>query len=207
MNSLFENILAARRSPGVDTWMPFIIVAVIIVFNVVRAIVSYLKSASEKTNADRNERRPVPPAKFRKAGRDTSSDKNYKTLEQLRAERIAQIRSAFGIPTPPNERKLVSPPARPVQPPPPVPLPPLRQQFVKKQAPQYKHSRPVVLHDKNYDKTSEDTNVVKTGQQTASHHSQANAGKVFDFFFHSQQDLQKAILYQEILGKPLALRD
>ena len=204
MNSLFENILAARRKPGVDTWMPFIIIAVIIVFNVVRAIVGAVKSASEKMNTDRNEHRPVQPAKFRKISGHASPDKNYKTLEQIRAERMEQIRSAFGIPTPPNERKLVSappPPAPPVQPPPP------RQQFVKKQTPQYKHSRPVVLYDKNYEKMPEDTNAVKTGQRTASHHSQANAGKVFDFFFHSQQDLQKAILYQEILAKPLALRD
>jgi hypothetical protein len=201
MNSLFETILAARRSPGVDTWMPFIIIAVIIVFNVVRAIVSNIKSVSEKTNADRSKRRPVP---FRKTGGYVSSDKNYKTLEQLREERIAQIRSAFGIPTPPSERKLVSPPPPPA--PPAQPTPP-RQQFVKKQVPQYKRIRPAVRHDENYDKASEAPNAVKTGQQTASHHSQADAGKVFDFFFHSQQDLQKAILYQEIIGKPLALRN
>jgi hypothetical protein len=206
MNSLFETILAARpgRKPGIDTWMPFIIIAVIIVFNVVRAIVSNIKSASEKTNTGRNERRPVQPAQFRKTSQYVSSDKNYKTLEQLREERIAQIRAAFGIPTPPNERKLVSPPPPPA--PPAQPTPP-RQQFVKKQAPQYKHIRPAVRHDENYDKASEAPNAVKTGQQTASHHSQADAGKVFDFFFHSQQDLQKAILYQEIIGKPLALRN
>jgi hypothetical protein len=191
---LFTNLLAARDD---SPWVQLIIVAVIIGFSILKAIARKIKAMAEQ-KSNQNEYSPTP-SKPKK--RYVAADGSYKTLEQLREERIAQIRAAFGIPEPP-----VEPPPVVVETPqvvekneesaaiihrPKVKKPPAR--FVP--PPQEAYVEPV-------------SSKIPAEEHKARIPSSPPAGKtVYERLFSSRQDLRNAILYQEILGKPLALRD
>jgi hypothetical protein len=186
MYSLFENLLAARDD---NAWVQFIIIAVIIGFSVLKTIVRSIKAAAEqKSGQSKYSPTPAKPKK-----RYVAADGSYKTLEQLREERITQIRAAFGIPQPPAEQepaaaetlqiaeKIEKPPA------PPAPEP---QKVYAEPAPSKVPAS----------KIGSKPTKVSTDKQTVSE-------TVYQLPFSAPQDLRTAILYYEILGKPLALRD
>jgi len=181
MYSLFENLLAARDD---NAWVQFIIIAVIIGFSVLKTIVRSIKAAAEqKTGQSKYSPTPAKPKK-----RYVAADGSYKTLEQLREERITQIRAAFGIPQPPAEQRYV--PAKTLQiaekiEKPPAPPAPEPQKTGAEPAPSKIHA----------------------AKKTHAPALASSGETVHKLLFSSPSDLRKAILYQEILGKPLALRD
>jgi cytoskeletal protein RodZ len=191
---LFTNLLAARDD---DPLIQLIIVAVIIVFGIVKTIFRSVKATMEqKSEESKDSSTPSKPKK-----RYVAADSSYKTLEQLREEKIAQIRAAFGIPAPPAE-----PPPVVVEAPQVVerierPIPVIQRPKVKKPPahfvppPQETYAEPAPLQ-------------ISAEEHKAHIPSSPPASKtVYELFFFSRQDLRNAILYQEILGKPLALRD
>ncbi len=194
MYSLFENLLAARDD---NAWVQFIIIAVIIGFSVLKTIVRSIKAAAEqKSGQSKYSPTPAKPKK-----RYVAADGSYKTLEQLREERIAQIRAAFGIPQPPAEQRYVlaeTPQiadlgelsrAEKIEKPPAPPAP----------EPQKVYAEPAPSKVPASKIGSKPTKV-STDKQTVSE-------TVYQLPFSAPQDLRTAILYYEILGKPLALRD
>ncbi|MGB8226806.1 MAG: hypothetical protein WCE45_08110, partial [Sedimentisphaerales bacterium] len=100
MYSLFKNLLAARDE---GAWIQIVIVAVIIGFGIIKSIIRSAKAMTkEKSDESEDEARPKP-AKPKK--RYIDADDGFKTLEQLRAEKIKQIRAAYGIPEPPIQKE------------------------------------------------------------------------------------------------------
>ena len=198
MYSLFENLLAAKDD---SPWVQLIIVAVIIGFSVLKAIARKIKAMAEQ-KSDQNEYSPTP-AKPKK--RYVATDGSYKTLEQLREERIAQIRAAFGIPQPPDEL--------PAEPPPIVVETPQVVEKIERPAAviqRPKVRKPPVHSAPPLQEAYAEPVPSKTPAEENKAHipSLPPAGKtVYELLFSSRQDLRNAVLYQEILGKPLALRD
>ncbi len=192
MYSLFENLLAASDK-DVEVWIQFIVVAIIIVFGILKAIARRIKAMREQKSAQSESEYKPPPAKPRK--RYVAADGSYKTLEQLRQERIAQIRAAFGIPQP-------QPPSRPqpvtVETPQVADLGELgRAEKIEKPPapPPVPEPQPVPSKIAADRKKAHIPTAVPTGE------------RVHKLLFSSPGDLRNAVLYQEILGKPLALRD
>ena len=194
MHSLFGNILAARGT-NIDKWVPFLIVAFVIVVNIIKVIARGIKSMSQQDGI-KNE-----PVRQKKTTRYASADRSYKTLEQLRDEKISQIRAIFGIQTPPEEYEeeiYLAPSPPPI----PEPSPQSRPRSVHKHKPILKHA--AVPQSKNIHTAS---NAYTLPNDSPISVSQKTSDDVYDFHFSSPQDLRKAILYQEILGKPVSLRD
>ena len=90
MNFLFNNLLAKA-----DSWIPLLIIGGVIVVNIMKAIANNAKSAGQlqekPEKADYN--KPDRESEGRQT-RHFSADNSYKTLEQMQAERAAQIRQA-----------------------------------------------------------------------------------------------------------------
>ncbi len=186
---LFNNVLAARDNGG---WIEAVIIAVIVGFSIIRAIYRSIKAASEQqTGRDESRQKPARPKKSYITG-----DESFKTLEQLREEKIVQIRAAFGIPQPPAEHKPVAaaaaarPAVRKTE------KPIHRQPKIKKHlAPSQKQAA-----------YAEPFNQAR-GRPKPPKVPAAADETIHKLLFSSPQDLRNAIIYQEILGKPLALRD
>ena len=195
---LFTNLFAATDD---SPWVQLIIVAVIIVFGIVKTIFRNIKATMEqKSEENKDSSTPSKPKK-----RYVADDGSYKTLEQLREEKIAQIRAAFGIPEPADELPAEPPPIiveRPQvvekieRPAAIIQRPKVKKPFVYfEPPPQEAYTEPV-------------SSKISTEEHKAHIPSLPPAGKtVYERLFSSRQDLRNAILYQEILGKPLALRD
>jgi cytoskeletal protein RodZ len=190
---LFKNLLAARDD---SPWVQLIIIVVIVGFSILKAIARKIKATAEQ-KSDQNEYSPAP-SKPKK--RYVAADSSYKTLEQLREEKIAQIRAAFGIPQPPDE------PASAVAETPQVeriekPIPITGRQKVKRPAAHF-----VPLPQEAY--TEHSSSKISAEEHKAHIPSSPPTDKtIYELLFSSRQELRNAILYQEILGKPLALRD
>jgi hypothetical protein len=199
MYSLFKNLLAARDE---GAWIQFIIVVVIIGVGIIKAIIRSVKATTEEKSYE-SEDEPTPkPAKPKK--RYIDADDGFKTLEQLREEKIAQIRAAYGIPEPPirKEPETISV-EEPL--PPPVPEP----QYIP---PPQSIERPV--YRPRPQKPAVDTSTTAASSKISAGKSKAHIPasqsaieSIHKQLFSSPDDLRNAILYQEILGKPLALRD
>src|SRR4030042_32888 len=112
MFSLFEDLLAARNKPKDGDWIEFVVIIAIIGFSIIktlfRAKSAVFERKPERDDGSSPKAQPVP--------KRYASNSEYKTIQQIRDEKRAQIRAAFGIPTPPEERKLVSTPPAPPRP-------------------------------------------------------------------------------------------
>ena len=102
--------------------------------------------------------------------------------------------------TPPEEEIYIAPSPTPVLEPAPQPRP------VHKHKPILKHAA-VPQHFAKSENIHTASNAYALPNDSSVSVSQKISDDVYDFYFSSPQDLRKAILYQEILGKPLALRD
>jgi hypothetical protein len=195
---LFTNLLAVRDD---DPWIQLIIVAVIIVFGIVKTIFRSIKATIEqKPDESKDSSTPSKPKK-----RYVAADGSYKTLEQLREEKIAQIRAAFGIPQPPAEPS-VEPPPIVVERPQVVetigkPIPVIHRPGTKKPSAYFEPQPQKVYAEPAPSKISDEEHKAPTPSMLPADKT------VYELLFSSRQDLRNAILYQEILGKPLALRD
>jgi hypothetical protein len=180
MYSLFENLLAAK-GPKPEDLIQIIVVAVIIGFSILKTIARGIKANTEQKSGQ-SEYNPPTPAKPKK--RYVDANGGYKTLEQLREERIAQIRAAFGIPEPPGEQEIAAAEA-----------PQVVEKIEKPPAPepQKVYAEPAPSKVSAIKKTH--ASAVVSSRET-----------VHKLLFSSTADLRNAVLYQEILGKPLALR-
>ena len=200
MFSLLENLLAARRRPKEGAWIEFAIIAAIIGFSIIKTFLR-ARSAASKKEPEETVSRPKPrPA----AGR-YKSDNSYKTLQQLREERKSQIRAAFGIPTPPGKEK---PAAKP------LPAPPQPAKKIEKPVRHAKAVRPSAdfapVPQKVYAETLPSRISAKRISKKQPHvpvSSRTDTDDAYQPLFSSPQDLRTAILYYEILGKPVSLRD
>lgn len=206
MYPVFENLLA---KVNIEEFVPILIFAAVIVVNVVKAI------AQRKENKESKQ-----PLRQNKTGRYLSSENDFKTMEQLREERIEQIRKTFGITTPQRERKLVTPPPAPRS----IPKPVVHRPVIQKPVQQH-----IVQPQKVYTQSNArienpqmriDANAAVARPANKVHHKKmaekpamileeitTETADSRDMLFSSPQDLRKAILYQEILGKPLSLRE
>jgi hypothetical protein len=203
MYSLFENLLAARVKPGDEFWVQFIVIAAIVGFSIIKAIVRGVKTMAEQKPRQEDEEKPQRPLTGGR-GKYVDARGDYKTLEQLRAEKITQIRAAFGIPEPPPvmAEQIQSEPLpeqrpvyRPVvkRPPP----PPKSTAYEEKEI--VEPARPMISKKKIYPDHSMDKKHITPPAPPA---------ETRGILIHlgSPQDLRSAILYQEILGPPIALR-
>ncbi len=126
---IFKNLLAQKPKPDSDVWIQLIIVAVIIGMGIIKAIIRGVKTMMEQ-KSDASEEDEQTPISDRPKKRYVDDSGGFKTLEQLREERIQQIRAAYGIPEPPIQKEpqtiAVEEPLRPAAPepqyiPPPMP--------------------------------------------------------------------------------------
>jgi hypothetical protein len=178
---LFKNLLAAKDE---EVWGQLIIVAIVIAFGILKAIGRKIKSMAEQKSGQSEYSPASAPAKPKK--RYVAADGSYKTLEQLREERIAQIRAAFGIPEPPTEQQSV-----------PAEAPLIAEKIEKPPAPEPQK----VYAEPASPKIPAERKKVHVPASTPTEET------VYKLLFSSPGDLRNAVLYQEILGKPLALRD
>lgn len=189
MNFLFKNLLAARGSDE-SVWIQIIIVAVIIGVGIIKAIIRNAKTMMEqKSGESEDELTPISDRPKKRYADDDS----FKTLEQLREERIEQIRVTYGIPEPPTQKE---PQTISIEEP---------IQEVASAAIERPIRRPKpVAHTSTATAPSK---IPAEKSKTHIHSQQPALESVQKLFFSSPDDLRNAIIYQEILGKPLALRD
>ena len=190
--------LAARSKPKEGAWIQFVVIAAFIGFSVIKTFLR-AKSAASEQKSEQSDSSPKP----RPVPKRYASDGGYKTIQQIRDEKRAQIRAAFGIPTPPGERKLVSTPPAPPQPVKQIEKPVQRAKIARLSTdfasmPQevYAEAMPSKISAKQVSK-----------QLRVSAPSQTDSDDTHKLLFSSPQDLRTAILYYEILGKPVSLRD
>jgi FtsZ-interacting cell division protein ZipA len=225
MKLFFENILAAKHNFD-ENLIQFLIIAAIVVFGILKTIAGAIKSAWQQQNFDKN----YKPANNGKASKYIDSPDDFKTMEQLRDEKIAQIRTTFGIPSPKpplmqpeefgehqDEEEIYVAPV-----PPPVP----QKKYIKKPQPRGVSSSPRT--DAYFNEMLKDVGIYPTisepemaplskhyeqPQRPAAKHKQPSTPSKpqmpasVNAVFSSADDLRKAVLYQEILGKPVSLRD
>ena len=193
------NLLAAK-GPDENVWVQIIVMAAIIGFGILRKIVSNAKATTEQEPQQNDEEEHQPQQLNKTTVKRTSgTDDEYKTLEHLREERIAQIREAFGIPEPP---KQVAP--RQVESRPMPQQRPVHRPVVKRPSPLPKSTASVEME---YAKPAEPKAAPAHSRDKKQKHITPPT-KTGDILIHlvSPQDLRSAILYQEILGPPVALR-
>jgi len=190
--SLIKNLLP--RGSDENVWVQFIIIAAVVGFGILKKIIGDAKTAMEQKPRQNDEEEHQPQQLNKTTIKRTSgTGDEYKTLEQLRQEKIAQIRAAFGIPEPPKQ----------------VPLRRVESRPIPQQGPVH---RPVVKRPPPLPKA--ETEYIKPAEPKAPPaHSRdkkhiTQPAETSDILIHlrSPQDLRSAILYQEILGPPVALR-
>lgn len=179
MNSLLKNLLAAKDGG----WEQLIILVIIVGAAVIKKIFSSLKAYAEQQSEQQKQQpgeKPKPPPVPGKHGKYTYDRSAFKTLEQLREEKIAQIRAAYGIPQP--QQPVIEEPV-------PVYVP---KKITKKhaEAAQAEYLKQEIISQQIKAKTA----------------AQAEQPREMLIRLSSPADLRSAILYQEILSPPLALR-
>jgi hypothetical protein len=179
MFSLFENLIAARSKPKGDDWIQFVVIIAIIGFSVIKTFIRAKSAAFKRQPEQDDDSSPKPPVPKKYA-----SDGGYKTLQQLRDEKRAQIRAAFGIPTPLEDKKLISTLSEPPR-------------LVKK-------TEKPLYHAKTARPSAKEVSKKPSGVSAP---LQTEADDTYKLLFSSPQDLRTAVLYYEILGKPVSLRD
>ncbi|HBG25781.1 MAG: hypothetical protein A2Y10_02195 [Planctomycetes bacterium GWF2_41_51] len=222
MTELMKNLIAAKDGGG---WEQLIILAVVFGFAILKKIFSVMKEHAERQTEQQrplqqHKPRPSQPASARKK----YANSEFKTIEQLRQEKIAQIRAAYGIPKPvklthenvreesqrdemrreeSRQTEFRREEERPEEPwkieqkqmePPPIYVPKKKKKSVQTQTayrPEYSRQEIAPLFQEVKTKAAPETKEQR--------HRLVNLSSV--------EDLRSAILYQEILGKPLALRD
>ncbi|MFA5291799.1 MAG: hypothetical protein WC496_02045 [Phycisphaerae bacterium] len=217
MYSLFENILApleaghlwwssgdlsalpltglAAGKPGNEVWIQFVVIAAIVGFSILKAIVrgiSGAKTMAEQKPRQNEEKHQRPVSLTGGRGKYVPARGDYKTIEQLRAEKITQIRAAFGIPEPPPimAEKVESEP---------VPV----QRLVRRA--EVKRPKPVPQQNMTAAETPSASHISHAKQPVKSGKQTSETGNIL-IHLNSPQDLRSAILYQEILGPPVSMR-
>ncbi|MEN6385806.1 MAG: hypothetical protein ABFD79_11505 [Phycisphaerales bacterium] len=213
MNNLFQNIIAVKD----DNWVQLLIFVVIFGIAILKKIFSGLKTYVEEQNRQAQEGSKQYTQAAKKT-RHVYADDAFKTIEQMRDEKIAQIRAAYGIPEPkkapeiplyeepePEELKPAGQQIRPE----PMLAQPIREQMFSppvQQEPVY--TPPPVYRPKIKKKSQQRQRVEsKAAEHTAKPKEQTKPVYEMIIKLSNPEDLRNAILYQEILGKPLALRD
>jgi hypothetical protein len=195
------NLLAAK-GPDENIWVQVIFMAVVIGFGILKKIISGAKTAMKEKPRQNDEEEHQPQQLNKTTTKRTSAGTadEYKTLEQLREERVAQIRAAFGIPEPPKQAAARQVESRPI----PLQQRPVHRPVVKRPPPLPKSSASVEME---YAKPAEPKAAPAHSRDKKQKHitPPAETSNVL-IRLASPQDLRSAILYQEILGPPVALR-
>jgi FtsZ-interacting cell division protein ZipA len=211
MSNLIQNILASKN----EGWEQLIILLIVFGIAIIKKIFSSIKSYSENQSHQYEEEQEHETSAHPK---HIYSKEDFKTIEQIRDERKAKIRQRYGIPKPtkpmPQAYSEPEPEPEPLEeqairehmfeapPPPPVYVPPVHR---PKKKPPVQMPQEVIQQHPAYAQPQTQTPLAEHGKK-AKH----EAKEVVDnrlIRLSSPQDLRAAILYQEILGKPLALRD
>ncbi|OQA02221.1 MAG: hypothetical protein BWY69_01166 [Planctomycetes bacterium ADurb.Bin401] len=217
-----KNLIAAKNGEG---WEQLIIIAVVFGFAILKKLFSALKEYSEKQQTQQQPRREetARPAAARKR---YYADSEFKTIEQLREEKIAQIRAAYGIPEPVKhipkrvQEEIEREKARQQE----LRSEEIRQEELRRQDIRSEEIRreqemrieppPIHIPAKKKKKAFQPQTVQPTEylrHETAPPHKAKRTVESKEYeqiiSFESPRDLRSAILYQEILGKPLALRE
>lgn len=202
MDFLFENLLAQKPKPDGEFWIQLIVIAVIVGTAIIKSIVSRIKATMEQT--EENEEDEQTPISDRPKKRYVDDDGSFKTIEQLRAEKIKQIRAAYGIPEPPTQQEPQTVTVEePLQPPAPEPQYIPQPAPIERPAGHPKPQKPVMFT------AAAEVPAKSLAAKSKAHVSAPRpAGETIDkLLFSSPDDLRNAVIYQEILGKPLALRN
>ncbi|MBU1260194.1 MAG: hypothetical protein KJ757_01070 [Planctomycetes bacterium] len=176
LNALSLTGLAARGSDG-NVWVQIIVIAAIIGFGILKKITRDAKAATQQKPRQNDEEEHQP----QRLNKTSGTGDDFKTLEQIRQEKIAQIRAAFGIPSPPRQTAPRQVESRPTYQQRPVHRP------VVKRPPPMPKTPPPHGRDKKHTVQPQETEDILIK-------------------LSSPQDLRSAILYQEILGPPVGLR-
>jgi hypothetical protein len=219
MNVEIQNVLA--RNEGWQQLIPIVVVvALAILKKVFSAVKDYSEQHRDASDADDSAYEEKPEHKQSYHATHTYDKDAFKTIEQIRNEKAAAIRARYGIPEPrkappapmePEPEMVEQIPAEPIRErmftPPPVPRKPVYIPPVPKKKP---ITPPPSQQENVYHPAYAQPQAKPSApQMKKSKHPEAAAETHNDTLisFASPQDLRAAILYQEILGKPLALRD
>jgi len=181
MLSLIKNMLAARN----NGWEQLIFIIIVFAVPVLKGIFSGLKNMSSQTASNKDKNKEEPPQQKpanRKHVKYTYEHGAFKTIEQLREEKIAQIRAVYGIPEP----QTVETP----------------QTEIPEYVPKIPDKKAVYAAKQNIKKTE-----IHQPNHTKAKHIESDVHPS-ETLIHlsSRQDLRSAILYQEILGPPVSMR-
>lgn len=212
MNIPIQYILAKGEG-----WEQLIFLAVVFGLAILKKIFSVIKDYSEQQSdqpAEDDSTYEKPPQHKLGYHATHTYDKNaFKTIEQIRDERAAAIRARYGIPEPgqasPAPMELEPPMAEPIanEPigeqmfsPPPIPPKPV---YVP---PKPKKHRPAAPPPRQPEYVQHPAYVQKPHRQPEKIQDAKPQENIL-ISLSSPDDLRAAILYQEILGKPAALRN
>jgi hypothetical protein len=215
MNIPIQYVLA--KSEG---WEQLIILAVVFGFAILKKIFSAIKEHSASSDDSDSTVYEEPPEHKPAYHATHTYDKDaFKTIEQIRDERAAAIRARYGIPEPGRPKPQIPMADEP----PPLEEEPIREHMFEPPpvhrepppvyAPPIPRKRPVApprLPEDVQPAAYVMSAAMQSVPQAKKHKHTEHAAEVqSDMLIHlsSPQDLRAAILYQEILGKPLALRD
>jgi len=211
MFSLLKNLLASRN----DGWEQLVILVIIVGGAILKKIFSAIhdysqdKKTEQKDDDDKQKKQQEWSAAVRRKNSNYGNDV-FKTIQQIRDEKVAEIRKAYGI----SEPKVTPEPELLEQEP--VRLEPEHTQFaeysMQMSRPKPEPKPAYIPPKKTFKKPVEVTK--PQFPPVNEKHKPTTAAKVVKNYSHgtlihlsSQEDLRSAILYQEILGKPLALRE
>ncbi|GEM_PF-1981194 len=214
MNIEIQYVLA--RNEG---WQQLIPIVVVVGLAILKKVFSAVKDYSEQHSdapdaADDSAYEEKPQHKQNYHATHTYDKDAFKTIEQIRNEKAAAIRARYGIPEPRKQ-----PPPAPMELEPEmvehIPAEPIRERMfspppVPQQQPRYvapkPKKRPVAAPPRQAEFVQHPAYVQKPHQHSHKE-SDAETQNIPLVSFASPQDLRAAILYQEILSKPLALRE
>ncbi|MCE5341924.1 MAG: hypothetical protein LLF92_12500 [Planctomycetaceae bacterium] len=216
MNIEIQYVLA--KSEG---WEQLIILAVIFGFAILKKVFSAIKDYSEQhsdSSDDSTAYEELPKHKPAYHATHTYDKNAFKTIEQIRDERAAAIRARYGIPEPGRPKPQIPMADEP----PPLEEEPIREHMfepppVRIEPPAYIPQKPKKMHVAAPPRQPEYVQpayvmsaAMQSVPQAKKHKHTEHAAEVQRetlISLSSPQDLRTAILYQEILGKPLALRE
>ncbi|HAL45048.1 MAG: hypothetical protein A2Y12_05735 [Planctomycetes bacterium GWF2_42_9] len=207
MNILIYNILAAKN----EGWEQLVILLIVFGIAIIKKIFSSIKNYSENQSKQYKEQQDTSVHPKR-----TYSKDDFKTIEQIRDEKIAQIRQRYGIaeqskpkPQAQYEAERESLEEHPIREhifeapaPPPTYVPQVHR---LKKKPSVQKPQEVIQQPSAYEQPQRAAHTFEHSKKLKIEAKETADDRLIRL--SSPQDLRAAILYQEILGKPLALRD
>ncbi len=196
--NIFQNILTAKDAD----WIQLVIFIIIFAVAILKKLFSSVKNYVEEQSELEEQQQASPSTGHAKYIYEQDA---FKTIEQIREEKIAQIRAAYGIAETPKS----------------VGAEHFAEPMIREQVPAQDkmsasppiHQEPTAVHMPRIKKKAKHAEAIHAKERPQKEHASKPAEKAAEKHHEllvrlsSPEDLRNAILYQEVLGKPLALRD